>query len=230
MTVTYHPEIVQGSAEWMQLRCGLLTASEMKLILTPTFKVADNDKSRAHLYALMSQRITGYTEPSYINDDMLRGYEDEVEARAAYAKHYAPVRECGFITNSEHGFTLGYSPDGIVGEDGLIEVKGRRHKFQVETILTNVITDTAPAEYMLQLQTGLLVSKRKWIDFISYSAGLPMVTIRVYPDAKLHAAIIDAATIFEATIAQKIAAYHDILKSAARLIPTERRIEQEIRV
>jgi len=230
VTVTYHPEIVQGSDEWFKLRCGLLTASEMKLILTPTLKPANNDKSRSHLYAIMSQRITGYTEPSYVNDDMLRGYEDEADARVAYAKHYAPVREVGFVTNDAWGFTLGYSPDGLVGDDGLIEVKGRRHKFQIETILENVTANIAPDDYMLQLQTGLLVTKREWIDFISYSAGLPMATIRVYPDAKMQAAIVEAATAFEATMAQKIAAYHDIMKSGARLIPTERRIEQEIRV
>ena len=229
MTVTYHPEIVQGSDEWMKLRCGLLTASEMKLILTPTLKLASNDKERAHLYALAGQRITGYVEPSYIGDDMLRGYEDEKDARIAYAKNYAPVKPCGFITNDEWGFTLGYSPDGLVGDDGLIECKGRRHKFQVQTILECVTAHTAPEEFMLQLQTGLLVSKRKWIDFISYSAGLPMVTIRVYPNADLQAAILDAAAAFEARIAKRITDYREILNnSGARLIPTERRIETEM--
>ena len=230
MTVTYHPEIVQGSDEWFKLRCGVLTASEMKLILTPTLKLASNEKERAHLYSLMSQRITGYVEPSYIGDDMLRGYEDEIEARIAYNKHYAAVRDCGFVTNDEWGFTIGYSPDALVGDDGLIEIKGRRHKFQVETILTHVPANTAPDDYVLQLQTGLLVTKRKWIDFISYSAGLPMVTIRVLPDAELQDAILKAATAFEARIAEKIAAYHAVMKSGARLLPTKRRIEQEIRV
>jgi hypothetical protein len=230
VTVTYHPEIVQGSDEWFKIRCGVLTASEMKLILTPTLKVASNEKERGHLYSLMSQRITGYVEPSYIGDDMLRGYEDEIEARIAYAKHYAPVKDCGFVTNDEWGFTLGYSPDALVGDDGLIEIKGRKHKFQVETILENVASNTAPAEFMLQLQTGLLVTKRKWIDFISYSAGLPMATIRVFPNAELQDAIVEAATTFEARIAARIAAYHEIMKSSARLLPTARRIEQEIRV
>jgi hypothetical protein len=228
--ITYHPEIVQGSDEWAKLRCGVLTASEMKLILTPTLKVASNDKERAHLYSLMSQRITGYVEPSYISDDMLRGWEDETEARTAYAKNYAPVKACGFVTNDEWGFTIGYSPDGLVGDDGLIEIKSRAHKFQVETILENVASNTAPADFMLQVQTGLLVTKRAWIDFISYSAGLPMATIRVLPDPELQTAIINAATAFETRIATKIAAYHEIMESGARLIPTERRIEQEMYV
>ena len=231
MTITYHPEVVQGSDEWLKLRCGLITASEVKLILTPTLKVASNDKERAHLYSLLSQRITGYTEPSYIGGDMLRGYEDEKDARIAYAKTYAPLKDCGFITNDKWGFTLGYSPDGLVGDDGLIEIKGRAHKFQVETILTNVVSGRAPDEFMLQLQTGLLVSERQWIDFISYSAGLPMATIRVFPDHDIQSAIIEAAAAFEARIEKRRAEFDAIANSPVyRLIPTERRYDLEISV
>jgi hypothetical protein len=75
--ITYH--------EWLAQRCGLLTASEMKLIITPTLKVADNDKTRAHLWELLFQRLTGFVEPQYVSDAMLRGQEDEIYARAAYA-------------------------------------------------------------------------------------------------------------------------------------------------
>jgi len=66
MPITYHPEVDQGSEEWLAMRCGLLTASEMKLILTPTLKIANNDKTRAHVWELAAQRITRYTEPTYI--------------------------------------------------------------------------------------------------------------------------------------------------------------------
>lgn len=79
--VRIFPEMVQGSEEWLTARCGLLTASEIKLIVTPTLKIASNDKERAHLYELLAQRITGYVEPRYISDDMLRGKEDEIAAR-----------------------------------------------------------------------------------------------------------------------------------------------------
>lgn len=228
--IVHHPDVAQGSAEWFAMRCGVLTASEMKLILTPTFKVASNEKERAHLYSLLSQRITGYVEPGYLGDDMLRGYEDEIDARMTYAEHYAPVTDCGFITNDEWGFTLGYSPDGLVGEDGLIEIKSRRHKFQVETILECIAKGTAPAEFMLQIQTGLLVSGRKWLDFISYSAGLPMATVRVLPDAEIQTAIIEAAAAFHDRIDTRLIEFAAVLSSDARLIPTERRIEQEITI
>lgn len=222
--ITYHPEIEQGSDEWLEVRRGILTASEMKLILTPTLKAASNDKERAHLYELLAQRISGFVEPRYVSDDMIRGHDDELYARKAYSEHYHPVVETGFITNTSLGFPVGYSPDGLVGDDGLIECKSRRQKYQIETI----IKQEMPADYMIQVQTGLWVSERKWCDFISYSGGLPMVTIRVYPDSKIIEAIKTAATAFEQRLQALGAEYANLLNSDARLIPTERRIEQEI--
>jgi putative phage-type endonuclease len=219
--INYYENLEQGSEEWAQVRCGLLTASEMKYILTPTLKIANNDKTRTHLFELLAQRITNYVEPHYFNEDMLRGQIDEVEARQLYNDKYAPVTEMGFITNQINGATCGYSPDGLVGNDGLIEIKSRRQKYQVETILGGTI----PEEYLLQVQTGLLISERSWCDFISYSAGLPMVTLRVYPDERIQAAIIAAVTSFEEQINERMAAYLCALDSDMRLIPTERKTE-----
>lgn len=226
MTITYHRDLIQGTDEWLAARCGLLTASEMRLIVTPTLKPASNDKERAHVWELLAQRITGYIEPHYISDDMLRGHEDEILARDLYAKKYAPVEQMGFVTNDAWGFTLGASPDGLVGDDGMIECKSRRQKYQIETIATRKMPD----EYMIQVQTGLLVTGRKWCDFISYCGGLPMVTITVYPDARVQAAIIEAASAFEARLAEKLADYQAALATpGARFIPTERReIAEEI--
>jgi len=221
--ITIHNDLIQGSDEWLAARCGLLTASEMKLIITPTLKIASNEKERAHLWELLGQRITQYVEPHYVSDDMLRGQEDEVFARAAYSEHYAPVEEAGFITNNRWGFTIGYSPDGLVGDDGLIECKSRRQKYQIETIATN----TVPTEYWIQLQTGLLVAERQWIDFVSYSGGLPMCVIRVHPDPAAHEAIVNAAGEFERRLAEKLALYHEAV-ATRKMVPTERRVEQEM--
>ena len=229
--IHYHHDIEQGSDTWLAIRCGILSASQMKLIVTPTLISASNDKERSHMYELLSQRITHYVEPQFVSDDMVRGMTDEAEARILYAEHYAPVQEVGFITNCRWGFTLGYSPDGLVGDDGLIEVKSRRQRFQVETLIHNVGDDgstTIPADYMIQVQTGLLVSERKWLDFVSYSGGLPMVTIRVHPIETVQKAILDAASGFEERLSEKLLRYRNALQSDARLIPTERRIEQEM--
>ena len=231
MTIRYFPELIQGSEEWLDARRGLLTASEMKHVLTPSLKLANNEKTRSHAYELLAQRISGYVEPSYISDDMLRGMSDELDARMAYAEHVAPVHDMGFITNDRWGFTIGYSPDGLVGEDGAIEVKGRRQKFQVQTIAENIGVDrgeTIPEEFMLQIQTGLLVSERKWIDFLSYSGGLPMAVIRVQPMPAVQDAIVEAARAFEAVIRRRHEDYLAALVSGARLIPTERRVEREM--
>jgi predicted phage-related endonuclease len=222
--VTHHRDLIQGSDEWLEQRCGMLTASEMRHILTPTLKQANNDKSRAHEWELLFQRITGFVEPHYVSDDMLRGRDDEIEARIQYGKHFAPVTEVGFITNDQWGFTIGYSPDGLVGDDGLIECKSRRGKYQVQTIAE----DTVPEEYVLQLQTGLLVTGRKWIDFVSYSGGLPMFVKRVEPDPLIQGAIVAAATAFEARLAEKEREYRATLAAMPKLIPTERRVEQEM--
>jgi hypothetical protein len=226
MTVTYHDAFDQGSQHWLDARCGLLTASEMKLILTPTLKVASNDKERAHLYELLAQRITKYVEPRYVSDDMLRGQCDEITARQLYAKHYAPVTECGFVTNNKWGFTIGYSPDALVGGQGLIECKSRRQRFQVETF----IGGEAPADFMMQCQTGMLVAEREWLDFVSYSAGLPLFVCRVWPDEVVQNAIVEAAGAFEARLSERLATYRAALASAPKLIETERTIEQEMTI
>ena len=222
--IVYYTDLEQGSEEWLGARCGLLTASEMKLIVTPTLKAASNDKERAHMYELLAQRITGYVEPRYVSDDMLRGHDDEVEARILYSERFAPVEEMGFITNDEWGFTIGFSPDGLVGDDGFIECKSRRQKFQVQTIIDGVMDP----DYSIQVQTGFLVSKRKWCDHISYSGGLPMATIRIYPIPEIQDAILSAATAFEKRLAEKMTRYREVIATNTRLIPTERKIVQEM--
>jgi hypothetical protein len=221
----YHPNLIQGSDEWLAARCGLICASEVKHLLTvKTLKVADNDKTRQHIWELLFQRLTGFVEPHYISDDMLRGVEDEFYARQLYAEHYAPVQEVGFVTNDSWGFTIGYSPDALVGDDGLIECKSRRGKFQIQTIAENEV----PEDYVLQLQTGLLVTGRKWIDFISYSGGLPMFVKRVEPDLLIQGAILAAATAFEAKLAEKEREYRATIATMPKVIETERRIIQEM--
>lgn len=228
MTIRVYEEMIQGTDEWFAARCGLLTASEMHLIVTPTLKAASNEKERTHLYELLAQRITGYVEPAYVSDAMLRGQEDEIDASALYDKTYAPVTRVGFITNDKWGFTLGYSPDGLVGDDGLLECKSRAQKYQIRTIVDYVPEETIDPDFMIQAQTGLLVSERNWLDLVSYCGGLPMATVRVFPLTKYQEAILEAASAFENRLADKLATFNAIIKSKARLIPTERKIIQEI--
>lgn len=229
MPITLHDEVTQGTPEWLALRCGLLTASEMDSIITPTLKISDSEASRKHMYHLLAQRITGYVEPQFISDAMLRGHVDEEDACNLYAEHYGerhgPVQKVGFVTNDRWGFTLGYSPDRLVGDDGLVEVKSRAQKYQLQTLLDGAM----PKEFMLQVQTGLLVSERKWCDFVTYCGGMHMMTIRVFPDLAVQEAILRAAKSFYQLLEEKHQEYLKLLNDPTKLlIPTERKIEQEV--
>ena len=165
----------------------------------PTLSVASNDTARSVILTLVAERLTGYVEPIRMTPDMWRGVEDEPRARDAYSKHrLAPVREVGFMVRDDWGFPIGYSPDGLVGADGLIECKSRLQRRQLSTILDGQI----PPENMSQLQAGLLVSGREWIDYVSYSGGMPLWIQRVAPDPAWHAVIVAAAAQFEATAAE----------------------------
>lgn len=232
MTIKYHTDVVQGSDEWAALRRGLLTASEMRHIVTPaTLKAAVNEKAKAHLWELLAQRITKYVEPTFYGDEMSRGHEDEIEARRLYSKNISPVEDCGFITNDSFGFTLGYSPDGLVHDRTAgIECKSRRQKFQVEAIVQHHLLGVIPTDFLVQCHTGMAVAELQWLDLISYSGGLPMIPMRVHPDDKIHNAIIEIAGSFEQQLAEKMGAYFAALEANPNLIPTERRIELEMYV
>ena len=214
-TLTQHPHINQGTDEWHDARRGILTASVIGRFVTPkTIKPANNETTRALTAELVAERITGRTDPTFISDDMARGIEDEPRARDLYAERYAPVVECGFMVRTGDDWKLGYSPDGLVGDDGLIEIKSRRPKKHLATILAN----TVPSENLAQIQCGLLVSGRQWADYVSYCGGMPMWHQRVYPDKRWFDAILTAAKAFEETAAQMIATYE---ASVAGLPETE---------
>lgn len=201
MTLNMHPGVTQRTQQWEDLRRGILTASTAHRIITPTLKTAANDHSRGLALILASERITGWTEPS--NFHYQRGILDEPVARDFYHEHVAPVEEHGIMDRDDWGFRIGYSPDGIVGDVGLIEIKSRIPKVQLE----HVITDYIPFDAYTQMQCGLLVSGRAWCDYVSFSGGMAFWTKRVYPDADWHRAIIRAAGELENTIAEHIATY-----------------------
>jgi hypothetical protein len=228
-SITYYDGLIQGSDEWHAVRCGLLTASEMKLIVTPTLKPASNDKERGHLYELLAQRLTQYVEPRYIGDDMLRGKEDEIDALDLYSKNCEKVHSVGFITNNKWGFTLGYSPDGLVLDDGQVECKSRNQKYQVRTLVEYAMNDAIDPDFMIQVQAGLLVTERKWCDLVSYCGGLPMSVVRVLPDGKIQDAILAAAGEFEKRMSVANAKFRGVLVDEnKRLYPTVRKIKQEM--
>ncbi|MEV7645921.1 MULTISPECIES: lambda exonuclease family protein, partial [Actinomycetes] len=152
---------------------------------------------------LIAERITGRVEYIQPSREMTRGTLDEPYARAIYAEHYAPVTEVGFIVNDDHGFKMGYSPDGLAGDDGLIEIKSRSQRIQLQTVLR----DEVPAGNMAQMQMGMLVTGRKWCDYISYSGGMALYVKRVFPDPEWFAVIIEAVSAFEKHATEVISKY-----------------------
>lgn len=163
----------------------------------PALKVADNDTSRGLIHTLAAERIRRMGEDLPTTSDMWRGIDSEPYAREAYERHAGvEVVEIGFQIREVDGARLGYSPDGLVGTDGLIEIKAPRAKTHIATILA----DEVPAQYMPQLQAALFVSGRAWIDFVSFSGGLHLYPKRVYPDARWQAVIRDAVLAAEARI------------------------------
>lgn len=150
---------VQGSDEWLNIRKGIATASNFSKIVTSSGEAS----KQMSLYALQlaSETITDMQDETYKNADMQRGNELEPEAREAYEEAtLSLVDEMGFIKCDFYG----YSPDGFIGEDGLIEIKCPKQSTHTKYLFNNKL----PTEYKAQVQGGLMATGRKWCDFVSY--------------------------------------------------------------
>lgn len=216
MTPTIYTHIAQGTDEWHDLRRGMVTASAIGKLLTPTLKVADNEASRNVLDTICMERITGWTENLPTTWDMDRGTMEEPVARARYAEAWnVTVTEVGFMVREFDGHSLGYSPDGLVGIDGLIEIKAPRRTKHMRTLISGVMPD----EHMAQVQCGLLVAGREWCDFISWHAGLPMFVTRIHAIPEWQEAIPKALAALEEAVLERTSEY---LTAAAKYPTTDR--------
>lgn len=177
---------------------------------------ASNPELRSLTMVLVAERITGWTDENFVGEDMLRGIDDEAIARDIYAAHHQPVTQTGLMIEDKWGHRIGYSPDGVVGDDGLIEIKSRRPKLHLAAILAG----SPPSDTMAQMQCALLVSGRAWIDYVSYSSGMPLWTKRIYPQQDWFDAITQSVATFETNATEMIAAY----KAATIGLPLTERI------
>jgi hypothetical protein len=191
----------------------------------PVLTLADNETVRGVAAFLAAERIAGIDPDSaYMTNDMFRGVMAEAPARAKYSEHHGGIEvvECGFMVLEQDGYSIGYSPDGLVGGDGLLEIKSPRQKTHVLTVVDGEV----PAAHMAQIQTGLLVSGRSWCDFISYSPGLRMWPKRVLPDPAWFGAINAAARGVERVIEQLL----DDYEAATRFFPMTERLDLDTEI
>jgi putative phage-type endonuclease len=199
------PSLIQGSSDWLQARCGRVTASRVADLMART--KSGWGASRANYMAeLVCERLTGNPTECYVNAAMLHGTQQEPYARAAYAEHQGvEVHEVGFIEHPEIAMS-GCSPDGFVGDDGLIEIKAPQSATHIETLLTSSI----PEKYRLQMQFQMAVCGRAWCDFASFDPRLPepmrLFVQRVHRDVSLILDLETEVAAFLREIDEKVAA------------------------
>ncbi len=202
----YHWDLIQGTDAWLKARLGIITASEMHKLITPTGKVANNDDIRAIVFQKVAERLTGKVEENFSNHHMERGRVFEPFAKDLYSEKRYQVRDCGFITRQFDGFKIGYSPDGLlVDKNGAIEIKcPEQHKHVRE-----IIEDESPKSAMMQIQTGMLVAGLEFVDFCSFYNGMPMRIVTVEPDLEIQEKIILAAANLEECVVKNIYIYNE---------------------
>lgn len=181
----------QGTVEWHLARCGRFTASRADQLMART--KSGPSASRANLLALLAiERLTGQPVETYQNDAMRRGSELEPEARAAYeARCGVLVEEVGLLVHPDHD-CIACSPDGLVGDAGMLEIKSPS---AMAKHLDAIRNGSHAVEYRWQLQHQLMVSGRSWVDIASYDPRWPdhlqLAITRVHRDESAISALRD---------------------------------------
>jgi putative phage-type endonuclease len=156
----------QRSEEWFQARLGKVTASRVADVLAK-IKSGESASRRNYKIQLVSERLTGEKQETYVNQAMQDGIDREFYARERYVQQFGEVEEVGFVKHPT--LEAGASPDGLVGTDGIIEIKCPMGSTHTETLMTQEV----PSKYVPQIQFQLLVTGRKWCDFVSYNPMFP---------------------------------------------------------
>lgn len=191
----------QNTEEWFIHRAGKITGSVFHTL------IGNGETRNSLIYKLAFEQINKrpMEEERYENEHMKRGHELEPLARDMYRiKTNQEVKEVGFVLGDDEVYT-GCSPDGLVGEDGLIEIKAPI----ISTMIKQIVEDKIKKEYYTQIQYNLFISKRKWADYVMYNEQLPLYIKRIEVDNKF----------VEETIIPNIErAKKDILEAQEKLI------------
>lgn len=190
-------ECEQGSTEWLQARLGVPTTSMFHTLLGVKKDAKDKVTRRTYMLKLAGEIITGEPMESYKNDHMERGNLMEDEARDLYTfmSGEEPVR-VGFIRNGDKGC----SPDSLLGEKGMLEIKTKLPHLLIDCLLK----DEFPAEHKAQCQGALWVAEREWIDIAVYWPKLPLFVKRAYRDEGYIANLAGAVKEFNEELAATV--------------------------
>jgi len=161
-----YTDIIQGSEAWKKLRLSKITASRMKDVLSKGRGTATSKTAETYMFELIAEHLTGESKAFFENDAMRWGTETEDQARAMYeVNEDVIVQEVAFIEMNDY---VGVSPDGLIGDDGMLEIKCPN----TTTQLKRALTDNYSKDYHAQIQMQLWVSGRDWCDFLSFDPRL----------------------------------------------------------
>lgn len=161
-------DCVQQSPEWFAARCGKVTASRIADLMAKT-KTGWGASRANYMAELVAERLSGTVAEGFTNAAMKHGTETEPMARAAYQFFRdAEVQEIGFVLHPVIDMS-GCSPDGLVGTDGMVEIKCPNTATHIDTLLGAGIPD----KYLKQMQWQMMCCERSWCDFVSFDPRLP---------------------------------------------------------
>ena len=193
----------QSSEEWFAARLGKVTASRLSDVLA-TIKTGEAAARANYRIELVAERLTGKSTPGFTSAAMQWGVECEPMARSAYETETGLiVTEVGFVDHPTIAMA-GASPDGLVGDDGLIEIKCPETKTHIETLTSK----KAPSKYIPQMQWQMACTGRQWVDFVSFDPRIPehlmLEIIRVDRDQSLIDQYSEAVSIFLAEVSKTV--------------------------
>ncbi len=215
-------EVEQRSGVWFATRCGKVTASRIADLMAKT-KSGPSASRKNYAAQLVLERLTGTVAQGYTNAAMQHGIDTEPLARDAYQQdRLCTVAEVGFVDHPTIPMT-GCSPDGLIGDDGLLEIKCPQPAGHLETLLGQ----SAPEKYRLQMAWQMACTGRAWCDFVSYCPMMPepmqMFTQRIERDDELIAELEREVTAFLAEVDDTVAQLRSRFDLAGQL---ERSLEE----
>jgi putative phage-type endonuclease len=205
-------EIIQGSSEWFYQRLGKVTASRVADVIAKT-KTGYSTSRDNYMAQLVVERLTFTKQESYTNAAMQWGTDTEPFARAAYeATQGVMVEEVGFVRHPTIEWA-GASPDGLVGDDGCIEIKCPNTLTMIETLLSQKV----PGKYFTQMQFQLACTGRKWCDYVVFDPRMPakaqMFVRRVDRDDEYIAHLEEEIAKFLVEVESQVQKLNEIIES-----------------